>query len=62
MTRLLLEKVNSNIVESQVPGVEDKLDYYEHKIDKLVRRIDLLETNLNHCLHKWIRVLYVTSY
>ena len=46
-TRVLLERVNSNLVESQISGVDDNFGSYEIKIGKLVRRIDLLEFNLN---------------
>ena len=46
-TRVLLERINSNLVESQISGVGDNVDSHEIKIDKLVRRIGLLESNLN---------------
>ena len=46
-TRVLLERINSNLVESQISGVDDNFGSYEIKIGKLVRRIDLLEFNLN---------------
>ena len=50
-TRFLLERINSNPVETQLSGVDDNSDSYENKIDKLLRRIDLFETNLNHYFH-----------
>ena len=46
-TRVLLERTKSNLVERQISGMYDKFDSYEIIIDKLVRRIDLLEPNLN---------------
>ena len=48
MTRHLLERIHYNIVENQTSSVEDKFGYYELTIDKLARRIELLESNLNH--------------
>ena len=47
-TRVLLEEINYNIIESQVSGVDDSFGSYEIKVHKFVRRIDLLESNLNH--------------
>ena len=46
-TRVLLERINSKLVKSQISGVDDNFDSYEKKIDILVRRIDLLENSLN---------------
>ena len=46
-TRVLLEQTSSNLVSSQTPPVGDNFDSYERKVGKLVRRIDLLESNLN---------------
>ena len=46
-TRVLLERISSNLVESQISGVDDNFGSYGIKIGKLVRRIDLLEFNLN---------------
>ena len=43
--KLLLERTISNIVEHQISGVDSNFDSYEIKVDKLVRRIDLLESN-----------------
>ena len=44
---MLLERIKSNLVESQISGVDDNFGSHEIKIGKLVRRIDLLEFNLN---------------
>ena len=46
--RVLLERINYILASGQVSGVDDKFGYYEIKVDKLVRIIDLLESNLNH--------------
>ena len=51
-TRVLLERIHSNLVESQISGVDDNFDSYEINIDKLVRRIDLLESSLNQYVNK----------
>ena len=48
----VLERINYNIVENQISSVEDNSGSYEIKADKFIRRIDLLETNLNKYLHK----------
>ena len=48
----MLERNISNLIEHQVSSVDDSVDSYENKIDKLVRRIDLLESNLNQYLNK----------
>ena len=45
--QLLLERLNSNVIESRISHVNNNYDAYELKLDKLVRRIDLLEQNLN---------------
>ena len=45
--QFLLEKLNSNVIESRLSNVNNNYDAYELKLDKLVRRIDLLEQNLN---------------
>ena len=50
----MLERINSNLFERQISGVDDNVDSYEKKVDKLVRRIDLLENRLNHYVHKLI--------
>ena len=47
VTRHVLERINSNLVESQISRVGDNCGYYEIKVDQLARRIDLLEINLN---------------
>ena len=45
--QFLLEKLNSNVIESRLSNVNNNYDAYEIKLDKLVRRLDLLEQNLN---------------
>ena len=45
--QFLLEKLNSNVIESRLSYVNNGYDAYEIKLDKLCRRIDLLEQNLN---------------
>ena len=44
--QFLLERLNISIVESRISNVNNNFDAYEIKIDKLVRRLDLLENNL----------------
>ena len=44
--------MNSNLVSGQVSSVEDNSGSYEIRVNKLVRILDLLESNLNHCFHK----------
>ena len=51
-TRFLLERINSNIVENNISGVASKFAPYEIRIGKLVRRIDLLESNINQLFNK----------
>ena len=60
-TRVLLERINSHPVESQISGVDDNFDSYEKKFDKLVRRIDLRESNLNQYCNKCFVVLDAKS-
>ena len=43
----LLERLNSSVVESRIASVNNNFESYEIKIDKLVRRLDILENNLN---------------
>ena len=45
--QFLLERMNSNIIESRLQTVNNGYDAYEIKLDKLVRKIDVLEQNLN---------------
>ena len=45
--QFLLERINSNIIESRLSYVNNGYDAYEIKLDKLVRKIDVLEQNLN---------------
>ena len=49
----MLEKITYNLVSGQTSGVEDNSGSYEIDIDKLFRRIDLLEHNLNQYFNKW---------
>ena len=53
MTRFLLEQINYNIVSGQTASVEDNSGSYDIQVDKLVRRIDLLDNNLNQYFNKW---------
>ena len=48
--QFLLEGMNSSIVESRIASVNNNFDSYEIKIDKLVRRLDILKQNLNQYL------------
>ena len=50
--RCLLERINSNIVENQISGAGSNFDAYEIRLDKWVRRIDVLESNSNQYLNK----------
>ena len=43
----LLERLNISVVESRISSVNHNFDAYEIKLDKLCRRLDLLENNLN---------------
>ena len=52
--RCSLERINYDIFENQISGVDSNFDYYEIKPDKLVRRIGLLESNLNALFNKGI--------
>ena len=45
--QFLIERLNISVVESRVSNVNNNFETYEIKIDKLVRRIDILESNLN---------------
>ena len=51
-TRVLLERINYNLVSGQVSGVEDNSGSYDIQTDTLVIIIDLLESNLNQYFHK----------
>ena len=42
----LLERLNISIVEGRISNVNNNFEAYEIKLDKLVRRLDLLESNL----------------
>ena len=43
----LLERLNISVIEGRISSVNHNFDAYEIKLDKLVRRIDILENNLN---------------
>ena len=43
----LLERLNISVVENRISNVNNNFESYEIKIDKLCRRIDILEQNLN---------------
>ena len=45
--------MNYNLVSGQTSSVGDNFDSYEIKVDKLVRRIDLLANKWNHYCNKW---------
>ena len=51
-TRALLEQLNYNLVSGQTSSVGDNFDSYEIRINKLVRNIDLLESDLNQYFNK----------
>ena len=52
VTRVLLEEISHNLVSSRTSTVGDNFDSHDIGIDKLVRRIDLLENNLNQYVNK----------
>ena len=43
----LLERLNISVVESRISSVNHNFNAYEIKLDKLCRRLDILENNLN---------------
>ena len=45
--QFLIERLNISVVESRISSVNHNFDAYEIKLDKLCRRLDLLENNLN---------------
>ena len=45
--QFLMERLNISVIESRLGNVNNNFDPYETKVDKLARRIDLLENNLN---------------
>ena len=51
-TRVLLERINYKLVSGQVSSVEGNVGSYEIKVDTLVRRVDLLENDLNQYVDK----------
>ena len=52
VTRFLFKQMNSNLASGQPSSVGDNFDSYAIKIDKLVRIIGLLESNLNQYFNK----------
>ena len=45
--QFLIERLNISVVNSHMSNVNHNFDAYEIKLDKLVRRLDILENNLN---------------
>ena len=45
--QFLIERLKSNVIESRIGNINNNYEAYELKLDKLVRRIDILENNLN---------------
>ena len=45
--QFLLERLNISVVDSRISSVNHNFNAYEIKLDKLVRRLDILENNLN---------------
>ena len=45
--QFLIERLNISVVEGRISAVNNNFESYEIKMDKLVRRIDILEQNLN---------------
>ena len=44
--QFLIERLNISVVESRISNANNNFESYEIKIDKLVRRLDILESNL----------------
>ena len=55
--KFVLERIKSNMVENQISDVANNYESYELKADKLVRRIDLPEYNVNQFCNKRLVVL-----
>ena len=51
-TKFVLERLTSNLVETRVSDASQSLDSYELKPDKLVRRFDLLEHDVQLLYNK----------
>ena len=47
----LLERLNISVINSNMSNVNHNFNAYEIKLDKLCRRIDLLEQNLLQYFH-----------
>ena len=45
--QFLMERLNISVIESRLGNVNNNFDSYEIKVDKLVRRINVLENDLN---------------
>ena len=44
--KFLLERMNNNIVESRIMTASDDFKSFEHKVDKICHRLDMLENKL----------------
>ena len=44
--QFLIERLNISVVEGRISAVNNNFDAYELKLDKLCRRLDILEQNL----------------
>ena len=44
--RFLLERMNNNIVESRIMTASNDFKSFEHKVDKICHRLDMLENKL----------------
>ena len=52
--KFLLERMNNNIVESRIMTASDDFKSFEHKVDKICHRLDMLENKLLLIYNKWI--------
>ena len=57
----LFEIITYNIVSGQPSSVGDNVDSYEIRIHKLVRRIDLLESDVNQYFNKWFVFVAISA-
>ena len=44
--RFLIERMNNNIVEGRIMAASNDFKYFEHKVDKICIRLDMLENKL----------------
>ena len=44
--RFLLERMNNNIVEGRIMTASNDFKSFEHKVDKICHRLDMLENKL----------------